>query len=103
MRYAVIALVLAVSACAPQQMDALTYSHEMYIGCLRGHPPEECESQRAAFEANRGYADSVSRRAAARPPLVLQTYTPPAPILQPPPYQQPQITCTTIGGITNCY
>lgn len=99
MRYVLIGMVLAAGACAPQQMDALTYSHEMYIGCLRGHEPAECETQRAAFEANRGYADSVSRRAAARPPIVFQTYTPPVPVQQP---RQP-ITCTTAGNITNCF
>lgn len=98
MRYVVVALALAVGACAQPQMDALTYSHEMYIGCLRGHPPEECESQRAAFEANRGYADSVSRRAASVPPLVLQPYIPP-PVQQ---QTRTPITCTTIGNMTTC-
>jgi hypothetical protein len=84
-------LALGLAACAQQkQMDELTYSREVYIGCLRGHPPEECETQRAAFEANRTYADSVSRRIAAHPPV----YTPPP--------RQP-ITCSTYGGVTNCY
>jgi len=86
-----IGLTVSLVACAQQrQMDDLTYSREMYIGCLRGHPPEECETQRAAFEANRAYADSVSRRMAAQPPVYI------------PPPRQP-ITCTAYGGVTNCY
>ena len=97
MRYAVIALALGVGACAQPQMDALTYSHEMYIGCLRGHPPAECESQRAAFEANRGYADSVSRRTVSRPPLVFDPYIP-APV----PVHQPIVTCTRAGALLMC-
>jgi len=100
MKFAVIALGLLAGACAPQQMDELTYSREMYIGCLRGHPPEECESQRAAFEANRGYADTVSRRMASRPPVVFQQSAPLPTTITPP--RQP-ISCTTFGNTTNCY
>lgn len=100
MRYVLIAVLAVLAAgCGPREMDALTYSHELYIGCLRMKEPAECETQRAAFEANRGYSDSMSRRAAARPPLVLQTYTPPP---APAPVYRPTVICTTAGNTVMC-
>lgn len=110
MKYVVIALALAVSACAQEQPavppgGSLAVTYELYKQCLAAMPPEQCETPRARFEAARGYADSVSRgdaaRVAARPPVVFLPAPVPLPTAIPAPRQP--INCVTNGNITSCY
>lgn len=95
MRYAALLGLGLLTACS----NSMQESRSAYMACLDAKPAEQCQNEKARFDADLAVANARSRRIAAMP--VLHPYTPPP---QQPLYTHRQpLYCVPNGTIVNCY
>jgi hypothetical protein len=98
MRYVIVGVALALAGCAAE--GPATKAHAAYQACLAQKPADQCQNEKASFEAAVEYANAVSRRAASAGPIVVPAYSAPAVVQTQP---SPRLNCITTDGLTTCY
>jgi hypothetical protein len=98
MRYVIVGVALALAGCAE---GPATKAHAAYQACLAQKPADQCQNEKASFDAAIEYANAVSRRMGTAPAVAVPAYSAPT-VVQTQPIS-PRFNCITTDGLTTCY